>query len=264
MNCTVLQRRLLSCEHPEQPDSELKSHLAHCPSCLAWQRRLARMERDIRHLPVPHSTAKEQLLQRLLGTVSPRPPIADPATLWRTSLAPGPKERGFRKLAVAFALAASLLVFAFAWWSWPHNPHTQSDLVQQEQNRFQARLEERLTKNLRRQTPKERVLGLAKLAEEVHGEARGLVNNSERLEQWAQFYVRIVGEQLLEQARQLPPKERPVVFESIALSLRETESRASRFASRLQDVAPRSAASFKQIALASRKGEQDLRALLNG
>jgi hypothetical protein len=260
VNCTVLQRRLLSSDHPEQPDTELTSHLAHCPSCLAWQRRLVRMERDLRLLPVPPSTAKEQWLQRFLGTRSERPPIADPALVWRNAQLAGPKERGLRKLALAFALAASLLVFALAWWSWPHPERPQPEIAQQEQ----ARLEERLANSLRRQTPKERCLRLAQLAEEVHGEARGLVNNSERLEQWAKFYVRIIGEQLLEQARQLPKEERSAVLASVADSLRKTESEAARFAARLQDAAPRSAASFKQIALASRNGERDLRALMNG
>ena len=263
MNCTVLQRRLLSCEQPEQPDADLKSHLVQCPSCLAWQRRLVRMERNIRLVPVPPSTTRAELLQRILGSRSGstmRPPIADPATLWRTSPAHGPKERGLRKVAVAFALAASLLVFALAWWSWPHDPHAKPTLVRREQ----ARLEERLSDSLHRDTPKERVLRLAKLAEEVHSEARALVDNSERLKQWAEFYTRVVGEHLLEQARRLPPGDRAAVFEKVALSLRDTESRASRFASHLQDAAPRSAASFRQIALASRKGEQDLRALMSG
>jgi hypothetical protein len=264
VNCTVLQRRLLSCEQPDQPDADLKSHLARCPSCLAWHRSLVRMERSIYLLSVPPSTAKEEFVQRFLSSRSPRPPIADPSTLWRTTLSSGPKERGLRKVAVAFALAASLLVFALAWWSWPHPPYAKPDLVRLEQVRLQARLEERLANSLQRDTPKERVLRLAKLAEEVHGEARELVDHSERLKQWAEFYTRVVGEHLLEQARQLPPEDRLAVVESVSLSLRETESRASRFASQLQDSAPHSAASFRRIALASRKGEQDLRALMNG
>lgn len=264
MNCTVLQRRLLSCEQPDQPDADLKRHLARCPSCLAWHRSLVRMERSICLLPVPPSTAKVEFLQRILTPRSSRPPIADPATLWHTTLASVPKERGLRKVAVAFALAASLLVFAFAWWTWPHHPHAKPDLVELEQGRLQARLEERLSDTLQRETPKERVLHLAQLAEEVHGEARGLVDNSERLKQWAEFYARVVGEHLLEQARQLPPEDRAAVVESVSLSLRKTESRASRFASQLQDTAPRSASSFRRIAFASRKGEQDLRALVNG
>jgi hypothetical protein len=260
VNCTVLQRRLLSCDQPDQPDAELQNHLAACPSCLAWQRRLVELERDICRLPVPPSNGKANLLHRILDSHSDRPLIADPETLRLATLTESPKERGFRKLAVAFALAASLLVFAFAWWMWPHDPRSRVDPIRQEQ----ARLEERLALSLQQTTPKERMIRLSKLAEEVHVEARGMVENNERLQRWAQFYARIVGEQMLEQARQVPAEDRPLVFESVAARLRDTESQASRFAAQLKGVAPRSAESFTQIALASRKGELDLRALLNG
>jgi hypothetical protein len=263
VNCTVLQRRLLSADQPEQPPADLQSHLAECPSCRAWQRRLVQMERHIPLLPVPPSNAKAQLLQRLLGPrpgETERPPIADPSTLWRAALAPGPKERGLRKLSLAFALAASLLVFALAWWSWPHAPGPASDLTLREQ----ARLDERLTNSLHGDTPHDRVLRLAKLAEEVQGEARTLVDHSERLEQWARFYSRVVSEHLIEQARQLPADERTVVLEKVASGLRQAESDATRLATQLKTAAPRSAASFQEIALASRKGERDLRALLRG
>jgi hypothetical protein len=174
-------------------------------------------------------------------------------------MAPGPKERGLRKLSLAFALAASLLVFALAWWSWPHNPIPQPDPLRIEQ----AKLELRLNDSLRLDTPRDRVLRLAKLAEEVHGEARALVEHSERLEQSARFYSRVVGEHLIEQARQLSPEDRPIVLKEIAERLTKMESEASRFASQLMR-APRSAAAFQQIALASQKGEHDLRALTNG
>ena len=110
MNCTVIQRRLLSAEQPEQPPGDIKSHLAQCPTCRAWQRRLVQLERLVRQVPVPPSTAKEQFLQRIVEPQCPttvRPTIADPALLWRSTLAPGPKERGKRKLSLAFAMAAS-------------------------------------------------------------------------------------------------------------------------------------------------------------
>ncbi len=259
MNCTVLQRRLLSAEQPDQPAADIRNHLDQCPSCRAWQRRLIQMERHIPLLPIPPSTAKAQLLQRILGTHTDRPTIADPSNLWRSSLTPGPKERGLRKLSVAFALAASLLVFALAWWSWPRNPITGIEVAKREQ----ARLEERLTNSLRVDTPKERLFRLAKLAEEIHGEARTLVDNTEKLEQWTRFYARIVGQHLIEQARQLPREDRPAVFEEVAAALSKMESDATRLATQLKSVAPRSSASFDQIALVSRKGEQDLRALLN-
>lgn len=260
MNCTVIQRRLLSSEQPEQPAADIKGHLAQCPSCRAWQRRLVQMERQVPHLPIPPSTAKERFLERIVGPPLSRTngrAITDPATLWRSPLAPGPKERALRKVSLAFALAASLLVFALAWWSWPHDPVAAAD-------REQARLEERLRDSLHGDTPKERVLRLAKLAEEIHGEARQLVDNRVRLEQRARFYARVVGENLMEQARQLPLAERPAVLHEVAERLREAESAASRREAELQTTAPESAASFHRIALVSRKGERDLRALMKG
>lgn len=263
MNCTVIQRRLLSAEQPEQPPGDIKSHLAQCPSCRAWQRRLVQMERQIPQLPIPPSTAKEQFLQRIVGPRhgnAEHPPIADPAILWRSTLIPGPKERGLRKLSLAFALAASLLVFALAWWSWPHKAVAPPDIIQIEQ----AKLDQRLSNSLRVDTPKERVLRLAQLAEEIHGEARTLVDHSEKLEQRARFYSRVVSEHLVVQAQQLSPVERPAVLKEVAERLTTLESEASRFAAQLKRAAPRSAAAFQQIALASRKGERDLRDLANG
>jgi len=263
VNCTIVQRRLLSAEQPDQPAADIKSHMGQCPSCRAWQRRLVQMERQVPLLPIPPSTTKDLFLQRLTGTCqgdTGRPAIADPATLWRSQLMPGPKERALRKVSLAFALAASLLVFALAWWSWPHDHIPAPDFAQQDQ----ARLEESLHTSLYANTPKERVLLLVQLAEEVHGEARKLADNSDRLEQRALFYSRVVGEHLIEQARQVPAKDRAVVLQRVADSLREAESTASRWEAQLQKSAPRSAASFRRIALASRKSERDLRALMNG
>ena len=266
MSCMVIQRQLLSAEQPEQPAADIKSHLAQCPSCRAWHRRLVQMERQIALLPIPPSTARHSFLQRLTGTSScatGRQAIADPATLWRSPLVPGPKERALRKVSLAFALAASLLVFALAWWSWPHEHIAAPQIDQQEQIRL-AQLKDRLHEGLHAHTPKERVLRLAKLADEVHGEALKLGDNSEKLEQRAQFYSRVVGTHLMEQARQLPPADRSAVLQKIADNLRKAESAASRREAELQTVAPRSAASLRRIAVASRKGERDLRALLNG
>jgi hypothetical protein len=219
------------------------------------------MERQVRQLPLPPSTAKEQFLERMKeegGRMNKAIliPIHPSAFL----LHPFKKERGLRKLSVAFALAASLLIFALAWWMWPHKPVTSPDLVQIEQ----AKLEQRLSKSLRVDTAKERVLRLTKLAEEVHGEARAFADQSEKLEQWARFFAQVVGEHLIEQARQLKPEERPAVLTKVAERLRDMESQSSRDAARLKNASPRSAAVFQQIAHVSQKGEQDLRALANG
>lgn len=262
MNCTVIQRRLLSSEHPEQPSAEIKSHLAQCSSCRTWLRRLVQLERLIPQLPLPPSMAKEQFLERLTdkGGRMKHDALVHPSSF---VLHPFKKERGLRKLSLAFTLAASLLVFALAWWTWPHNPAVSPEMVWMVRSE-QAKLEQRLNDSLRVDTPKERVLRLAKLAEEVHGEARALAGNSERLEQQARFYSRLIGEHLIEQARQLPPTERQAVLTDIALRLTAAESEAARFETQWKAAAPRSAAAFHRIALASQKGERDLRALMKG
>jgi hypothetical protein len=265
VNCTVIQRRLLSAEQPEQPPAEIKSHLAQCPACRAWLRRLVQIERQVPLLPVPPSTAKAELLRRLLGPApadAARPALAELPNDWRSALAPGPKERGLRKLSIAFALAASLLIFALAWWSWPHDKTGSSPAVAR-RAADQNKLDRRLHKVLLVEKPQERVLQLAGLAEELHDEAAKMVDDAERLDQWARFYARVVSKDLMEQARRLPPAERPAVLKQVASSLVTTESNASRKAAQLSPSAPTSAASFDRIALAARKGEKTLRALMN-
>jgi hypothetical protein len=267
VNCTVIQRRLLSAEQPDQPAAEIKSHLAQCPACRAWQRRLVQIERQIPLLPVPPSTAKAELLQRILGPVpgdAVRPAIAEPPNPWRSSLAPGPKERGLRKLSVAFALAASLLIFALAWWAWPHSNNPVPSRAVARRLTDQDRLKQRLDKILLVEKPQERILQLAGLAEELHEEAAKMVDNAEKLDQWAQFYDRVVSKDLMEQAQQLPPVERPAVLGEVASRLERTESKASKMVIKLNNTLPKSAASFDQIALAARKGEKHLRALMHG
>ncbi len=259
MNCTVIQRRLLAAERPEQPSAEIQNHLAQCPSCRLWQRRLIQMEGLIAQLPVPASTAKEQFLERMKDEGGRR---KQAALVYPSAFLfpPFKKERGLRKLSVAFTLAASLLVFALAWWSWPHNPVPPLESRQY----AQAKLEERLGSSLGVDTPKERVVRLAKLADEIQGEALALVGNSERLEQWSQFYSRVVGQHLIEQSRQLMPEDRQAVLADIALRLTKAESAATRQATQCQSSSPRSAAAFHQIALISQKSERDLRQLMNG
>jgi hypothetical protein len=217
------------------------------------------MEQLISQLPVPPSTAKQQFLESMNGEGRRR----EQAALVHPSsflLHPFKRERGLRKLSVAFTLAASLLVFALAWWSWPHNPVALPDSTRYEQ----AKLEQRLSSSLLVDTPKECVVRLAKLAEEIHGEARALVDNSERLEQWSQFYSRVVGEHLIAQARQLTPEDRQAVLADIASRLANAESEATRLATQCKITAPRSAAAFQKIALVSQKGERNLRELMEG
>ena len=268
MNCTIIQRRLLSAEQPDHPPTEILDHLAECPRCREWQLRLVRMEQRIPLLPVPPSTAKAELLARILSA-NPRAVVRQivavrPPARW-SSMTNGQKERGLRKMSVAFALAASLLVFALAWWAWPHNAHMPPTVVSLTPAQLdQKQLDGRLAKVLSADSPKERLLKLADLAEEVHGEACRMDDNEDKLDRWTLFYSRVVGEHLLEQARRLTPTDRPDVLEGIAKRLLQTNSDAARLAIELKGKLPKSSASFDRIAFAARQGEKDLRSLMRG
>ena len=114
MNCDAARRRLLAEERPDRPPDDVRRHLAACPACRALSRRLALVERQIPHLPVPPSSAKSAFLRRFVRTGGP---VVQHVPLpWPTPV----KERGLQKLSLAVAIAAVLAVFTLAWWSWPH------------------------------------------------------------------------------------------------------------------------------------------------
>jgi hypothetical protein len=113
MNCELLQRRLLNLERPDRPPAEVQAHLAGCPSCREWQRRLVRLEQRVALLPVPPSTAKAEFVARLRAGQGERAARQPNGTANRGQR----RERALRKLALATSLAAALMLLAVMWWA---------------------------------------------------------------------------------------------------------------------------------------------------
>src|SRR4051794_32252883 len=120
MNCAAIQRSLLSCERPEQPPLEVCRHLVGCDACRDCQRRLVEVEQQLPLLPVPPSTGREAFVARVRAGEVPVAGRSGVLPLWLQRSRPPLKERGLKKLALAFALAAALSAFALGWWAWPH------------------------------------------------------------------------------------------------------------------------------------------------
>jgi hypothetical protein len=261
VNCIVIQRRLLAAEQPEQPPPEVRSHLGQCSACRAWQRRLVQIERQIPRLPVPPSTARDELLAHFRGAPStnPLPPATELRPIRWTGSSVGSKEWALRKVSLAFAMAAALLVFALSWWAWPHQatgPATALAVTPRE--RYEKQWNDRLEKTLLGLAGQERLRKLADLAEEVHGEACKQTGDQDKLGVLAHFYARVVAERLLVYARDLPPQDRSDVLLDIAQRLARTESQATRLATQLE---PHQRAAFTEIARVARRGERTLRDL---
>jgi hypothetical protein len=264
MNCHTVQRRLLSSERPEGPSPDVEAHLAACAACRAWQQRLLEVERLVPLLPVPASAARGELVQRVLS--GPLPPPAEPAPaapvpplLSRPSLPAAPaKERGLRKLALAFALAAALGTFAVGWGLWPHEgagllPGLGPVALQREER---GRL-------LREAGgPRERVRLLAGMVRELHAEVRAHPEDADRLALAARVYAEVVGQDLLTHARAVPAAERAEALAEVADSLSRGESELERMAAGAPSERQRGP--LREMAAAARDGDRRLRALIRG
>jgi hypothetical protein len=264
MNCTAIQRRLLASERPDQPPAELKGHLADCPVCRAWQRHVLELERQIRLLPVPPSSARARLLRKIRQAPAPAAERSI-LPLRRPSLAPPPnvraKERALWKLAWALASAAALALFAVGWWAWPHNHETVAPLDPYRAK--EARFNERLAAALAgAQSARDKMGRVADFIEELHHQALNEVGNTDQLALTVRYHGEFMQKNLLEYARALPADgQRPIVLREIALRLREQESRATRLATTVPGDA---ADSLREMAAATRAGHVNLLALAGG
>src|SRR5262245_42850839 len=104
MNCSEIRRRLSDAESLDRPPLPLRPHLATCSSCRNWLIHLTELEARLPLLPIPSSNAaKNRLLEQLR---QPAPSSAQHLRVVAPDLSwTPPKERGLRKLSVAFALA---------------------------------------------------------------------------------------------------------------------------------------------------------------
>jgi len=261
MNCPTIRRRLLAQERPDQPDADLRAHLDACPACRAWQHRLLAVERQIPRLPVPPSQGKDRVLQAVRRPAEPSRTEAPIATLRPTAWRPSLQERARQKLALAFALAASLLVFALCFWAWPRHPDAPTGQPRDAYlTKLQQERDELLAAN---RTPRERVQLLAAMAKRLWLEARLLAHSDQdRLASLAHFYSDLVERDLLTQAREVPAKERKAVFEAVQRQLVQTESELSKQVQEELQMRAGTRAHLKAIAASSRQGYDRLEELL--
>lgn len=249
MNCEMVQRRLLASEKPDQPPSELADHLATCGSCQDWHRRLLQVELNIGLIPVPAVPfSRQSFLDRLN----------------RNKALPMPKGElsSRRLLRWAYPLsgvAAATLLFIIFWKGHSERPVAEAakktarpDLV--------SSLLARDVKLAKASTSQERISELSKLAEDLQGETRHLARVAAPgdLLALANLYKRVVEDGIIKRATALPAKDRPKILKPIVEGLARVRLEAEDLA---QEV-PQAAASLQVIALAARKGNDDLTGLL--
>jgi anti-sigma factor RsiW len=261
MKCAKIQSCLLAAERPDQISSEVKRHLAECASCRAAHQRLVEIERAIPQLAVPPSTRRAAFVAQFVQFAQDTPtelPAVEPPPMVKLMRPTTPvKERGLRKLAFAFALAASLAGVAVGLWALNPGRPIKVDHTAVYRIRLTSRMNSKVTPRDRAET----VLGVAdEVLDDVRTLAQAKDVDSEKMADLAKYYRQLVGEELKKHARDLPPDaNRKLVLKDLEERLQQTESEFTHLAA--TKGATRAAEPLQEIALAARETSADLHAL---
>jgi hypothetical protein len=257
MNCHALRRRLLAAERPDRADAETSRHLDDCAACRSLRDRLVELERRLPDLPVPSAdAAREACKRRLLDPL----PVGEPYLVPLRLPAELPRERGQRKLAVAIALVAALLLLVIGVALWPRGGKARPTVV--EESDLSVRRAKRDQRVAEVYTERERVDVLAAIAEELRTEARAIPvgDPARKMPTLTRFYGEVVRDDLPAMVKRLPAQQRAAVIEALAEQLRSAESELQRQAA-ARNLGPNDP--LLELAAASREGHDRLRALLH-
>jgi hypothetical protein len=220
MNCTTARQQLLGSERPDRPGTALADHLLACSGCRTMQRRLLRVERDIRRLSVPPCPAPPGLLEQVLNGPPDGALVRTPERLRHNP--DTTREGGRQKLALALALAASLAVFAIGWGIWPQNESPHRPISRVRKGHI-----DKVSKALHGTTnSRDSVERLTTLAEKEFATAKRAT--PEELADLATQFDWLLRDDLPYHAGQLPAGERAEVLKVILHRLQLLESEAAR------------------------------------
>jgi hypothetical protein len=283
MNCQRIQTRLLYLETPDQPPPRIEAHLADCPACREWQRRLLQLERNASFLPVPASRSRDKFLAQfrsapvhtplpnqkratadlpaILPLVRPEAsglPEAAPAVLSaRRAHAWGSHKRW----TVSAAAAAVLLVVLAGWWALSGPDATTGPKPAVATNPLLSSLLGCDLRLAEAGTPRERVEALADLADGLQDEMCTLVRwaHAEDIHTLAELYDQVVRDGVVANARALPAEQRRAVLAEVVRRLARAAEDANELAER---VSPTAGGPLRLVAMAAHKGDHELRELL--
>ena len=298
MNCQHCQRRLMSIEKPAYAEPLVAAHLTECASCREFQRLLLRVEANVRRVPVPPSRKKARFLERVRGQhvqALPGPLAAATPTPAGPPAAPPVPAARMRPRAWVALVAAAVVLVVFGLWlgnqvalfimrpdgSSQHQakaddpaPKGRPDPFKQPETKktpddvkappLVSRLLECDLKLAEAETPRQRVLALAELADVLQQETRDLSRSKklpkEDFDKLAKLYKQVVHDGIVPRARELPMDDRRDLLQAVAQQLTKTHASAEQLA-KTAPQAP-AAEALRVIALAAHDGDAQLRGLM--
>lgn len=265
--CATFHNWLLNAERPDRPPRDMAEHLRSCATCRVWQRRLITLENEIPQMPLPASERRSVFVQDFIGGMplgdeleslwafssedaasKPVISLADPKDAQATQVnktrldrfaaafmsaldTPRAKLRGVPAPArsrVATVLAATLLLFAFTFWSTgplgPLGPAPAEPVPPADP--FLAKVVQHEMRLANAPDAKVKVLVLADLADDLH-DTQDLAEAApiESLDKMAQLYKK-VADSLAKQAETLSEDQREEVLDDIVARLQKSHDKA--------------------------------------
>lgn len=246
MKCAMAREQLLAAEHPDRPGEALAGHLSRCRECRAMQWRLERLDRDLPRLPVPACPPPAALFEQVLhgqelnaGAVVRTP---------RVEMRPDRRQGARQKLALAFALAASLAVFAMSWGAWSRQDVPRPPTLGDE---YARRVNRKLQDG---RQPGEKLQKLTDLADEFVAEAK--TADAGGLEKLATQVEWLAARDLPQCAGRVPVVERAKVLGEAADRMQKLESAAAWQQAKRSD--PREALLLERISVSLGKAYKHL------
>lgn len=262
MNCNSCQRLLLLQADFEPVPAEVAAHLAQCRACRRWQDQLVRIEKVIPTLPVPPSQRKEAFQTEVLRGVEAEP-VAVPmrrrwnSWQWRAAVSVA---AGIVVLAGAFLVNSLMRTSVDPQPVADQSPPPKKPRPRLLETTLTAKL---LNKNLdlsEETDPEKRLATLSSLASAIQDEGRSVsdVAEAKDLDKLAELYGKIVDQGIVARAKALP-QERRRSLDRVRDKLAEAGKEAEKLA---RDTAPEKAEPWLKMAAISRRGQDQLSALL--
>lgn len=258
MTCESAQRRLLSMSSPHRPPEEMWRHLADCPVCGQFQRRLVEIEQQVAHIPAPAppTNGMDQVIHRVLTDPTLRASVRG-----RRPVMSRPWPKLLAAAMVLLALGGTFLAYLRTHKERPGPATPAADVLL-------AKVMQRNVDLAKATEPAKRVKELAGMAEDLEQGTQTLckVADDSDLVRLAEMHRKVVRDGLVKQvARQAQdletPQDRQRVFGPLADHFDKSSQEAARLAA---EVPAPSAAALRTMAQTARDAAQQVRSLIGG
>lgn len=273
MTCDVARNRLLALPDPSRPTDELLPHLADCPACRAVQADAVRLDRLLKHLPVPSSDGRKAAFLAELEADGPvirsRPVL--PSTL-AGSGAFKPVTKWLKRIdwryvggGVAAAVVLGLAIYFLA----PKQQGPEPPVAEKPRSELLAQMVKHNTAlATTATTPDKQVVEYAEFSADLKAEAGRVYKVAERddMNSLATLYEKVVTDGVVKQAelidgKPLPPDVRSQALTDAMKKLAAAEKDARDLAA---DAPPNARPALDRIAATAKDGRRALATIAEG